>query len=108
EPVVASTVLSHEGGTMSRARQNSNIAARMGRWSAGHWKTATFGWLALVLVAFAFGNMVGTKQIDPNAKGPGESCRAGKILEARFTQPAAEDGLIQKRSLRTEKPAYHA
>ena len=23
-----------------------NVAARMGRWSAAHWKTATFGWLA--------------------------------------------------------------
>src|SRR5437763_8533388 len=28
---------------MSRARQNSNLAARVGRWSAAHWKTATFG-----------------------------------------------------------------
>ena len=26
-----------------------NLAARIGRWSAAHWKTATFGWLALVL-----------------------------------------------------------
>src|SRR5436190_1796550 len=47
--LVASQVLSTEGGTsMSGARQNSNLAARMGRWSAAHWKTATFGWLALV------------------------------------------------------------
>jgi hypothetical protein len=30
---------------MSRARQNANFAARIGRWSAAHWKTATFGWL---------------------------------------------------------------
>src|SRR5205823_1271185 len=37
---------------MSLARQNSNLAARMGRWSAAHWKTATFGWLALVVVEF--------------------------------------------------------
>src|SRR6266550_3262034 len=35
---------------MPRARQNSNLAARVGRWSAAHWKTATFGWLALVLL----------------------------------------------------------
>ncbi len=40
---------------MSRAKQQSNLAARMGRWSAGHWKTATFGWLALVVVALAVG-----------------------------------------------------
>ena len=48
----------------------SNLAARMGRWSADHWKTATFGWLAFVLVAFALGGMVGTKTIDPNTAGP--------------------------------------
>ena len=55
---------------MSRATQHSNLAARMGRWSAGHWKTATFGWLALVVVAFAVGGQVGTKQVDPNTAGP--------------------------------------
>ena len=27
----------------------TNIAGRMGRWSAGHWKTAVFGWLAFVV-----------------------------------------------------------
>ncbi len=43
----------------------------MGRWSAAHWKTATFGWLAFVVVAFALGGMVGTKNIDPNTAGPG-------------------------------------
>ena len=33
---------------MSPLKQSKNIAARMGRWSASHWKTATFGWLAFV------------------------------------------------------------
>jgi len=28
-----------------------NLAARMGRWSAAHWRTATFGWLAFVVAA---------------------------------------------------------
>ena len=34
---------------MSRStkHRSHNLAARMGRWSAAHWKTATFGWLAL-------------------------------------------------------------
>ena len=108
DPVVASTVLSYEGGTMSRARHNSNIAARMGRWSAGHWKTATFGWLALVLLAFALGGAVGTKQIDPNTKGPGESGRMDKILEAGFRQPASESVLIQNRSLQSGTHAFDA
>src|SRR6187549_375287 len=54
----------------------------MGRWSAGHWKTATFGWLALVIVAFGLGGMVGTKTPNPNTSGPGESGRMDRILHA--------------------------
>jgi uncharacterized membrane protein YdfJ with MMPL/SSD domain len=89
-------------------KPNRNLAARMGSWSAAHWKTATFGWLALVVVAFAVGGQVGTKQIDPNAKGPGESGRMDKILDAGFKQPAGESVLVQNRSLRAGTPAFAA
>src|SRR5262245_21944044 len=85
-----------------------NLAARMGRWSAGHWKTATFGWLAFVLVAFALGGAIGTKTIDPNAPGPGESGRVDEILDDGFKQPAGERVLIQSDSLRTDGPAFAA
>src|SRR5437016_8326920 len=91
---------------MSHARQNSNLAARIGRWSAAHWKTATFGWLALVLVAFAVGGQVGTKQVDPNTAGPGESGRMDRILDAGFKLPANESVLIQSRSVRAGAPAF--
>ena len=93
---------------MSRTTHtNRNLAARMGRWSAAHWKTATFGWLAFVLVAFGLGGMVGTKNID-NAAGPGESGRMDRILEAGFKQPAAEHVLIQSPSARAGTPAFGA
>jgi uncharacterized membrane protein YdfJ with MMPL/SSD domain len=93
---------------MSRTTHtNRNLAARMGRWSASHWKTATFGWLAFVLVAFGLGGMVGTRNID-NAAGPGESGRMDRILEAGFEQPAAEHVLIQSRSARAGTPAFDA
>src|SRR5881392_2953640 len=85
---------------MSHARKHSNLAARMGRWSAAHWKTATFGWLALVLLVFAVGSQVGTKQADPNRAGPGESGRMDRVLDAGFKVPASESVLIQSRSLR--------
>src|SRR5437762_3106838 len=91
---------------MSGARQNSNLAARMGRWSAAHWKTATFGWLALVVVAFAVGSQVGTKQVDPNTAGPGESGRMDRILDAGFKLPADESVLIQSGSVRAGAPAF--
>ena len=85
-----------------------NLAARMGRWSAGHWKTATFGWLALVFVAFGIGGAVGTTTIDPNTAGPGESGRADRILDAGFKQPAGESVLIQSESLQADDPAFEA
>src|SRR6266540_2426901 len=88
--------------------QSRNLAARMGRWSAAHWKTATFGWLGLVVVAFALGSMVGTKTADPNKAGPGESGRMDRILDAGFKQPAGESVLIQSRSIRVGHPAFTA
>jgi uncharacterized membrane protein YdfJ with MMPL/SSD domain len=94
---------------MPRTKQpHLNLAARMGRWSAGHWKTATFGWLAFVLVAFMIGGLVGTQTVDPNTAGPGESGRADRILDAGFKQPAGESVLIQSPSLRTTDPAFEA
>jgi uncharacterized membrane protein YdfJ with MMPL/SSD domain len=83
-----------------------NLAARMGRWSAAHWKTATFGWLTFVLVAFALGSMAGTVEIDPNKPGPGESGRMDHILDEGFKQPAGESVLIQSSSLRVSDQAF--
>jgi RND superfamily putative drug exporter len=92
---------------MSRSK-HSNLAARMGRWSAAHWKTATFGWLAFVAVAFALGGMVGTTNVDQNAPGPGESGRMDRILDEGFKQPAGENVLIQSRTHRADDPAFKA
>jgi RND superfamily putative drug exporter len=89
-------------------RQSRNLAARLGRWSAAHWKTATFGWLAFVAVAFALGGMVGTTMIDTNKPGPGESGRMDEILDAGFKQPVGESVLIQSRSLRLGTRAFDA
>jgi uncharacterized membrane protein YdfJ with MMPL/SSD domain len=86
--------------------KSNNLAARMGRWSANHWKTATFGWLGVVLVAFALGAMAGTKTIDSNDPGPGESGRMDRILDEGFKQPAAESVFIQSGSLEVTDPAF--
>jgi RND superfamily putative drug exporter len=91
---------------MTRKTPN-NVAARMGRWSADHWKTATFGWLAFVVAAFALG-MAGTKTIDPSTAGPRESGRMDRILDAGFERPAEESVLVQSRTLTTTDPAFKA
>ena len=94
---------------MFRAKQpHSNLAARMGRWSADHWKTATFGWLALVIVAFGIGGQVGVKNVDPNTAGPGESGRMDRILDAGFKQPAGESVLIQSSTGKVGDPEFKA
>ncbi|HET9287044.1 MAG TPA: MMPL family transporter [Gaiella sp.] len=80
----------------------------MGRWSAAHWKTATFGWLAFVLVAFALGGAVGMTSIDDSEPGPGESGRMDRILDAGFQQPAGESVLVQSPTLPTTDPAFRA
>jgi uncharacterized membrane protein YdfJ with MMPL/SSD domain len=93
---------------MSGAKPTNNLAARMGRWSAHHWKTATFGWLAFVIVVFALGGMTGTKSIDANEPGPGESGRMDEILDDGFKQPAGESVFIESESLRVDDPAFAA
>jgi RND superfamily putative drug exporter len=80
----------------------------MGRWSANHWKTATFGWLALVAVLFALGAMSGTKAIDQDEPGPGESGRMERILDEGFQQPVGENVFIQHGALAVTDPAFAA
>ena len=82
----------------------------MGRWSAAHWKTATFGWLAFVLTALALGNGVGTKQIDASDKNVGQSRNADHILrDAGFRpDPQTEIVLVQSAASTAREPAFRA
>ena len=90
------------------AARQENLAARVGRWSARHWKTAVFGWLAFVIAAFALGTMIGTKRLSTNEAGPGESGRVQKILNDEFEQPAGEVVLVQSAALTAASPAFRA
>ena len=58
---------------MSPLKHSNNLAARMGRWSANHWKTAVFGWLAFVIASFVLGGAVGTKYLEDNDLAMGEA-----------------------------------
>ena len=80
----------------------------MGRWSAQHRKTAIFGWLAFVVVAFAAGIVSGTTKIEPATSGVGESGRVDKLLHEEFVQPAGESVLVQSDSLTVKDPAFTA
>ncbi len=95
---------------MSPLKQSHNIAARMGRWSANHWKTAVFGWLAFVVIAVAAGTAVGTKQIDQQDATVGQAHKADQILKQAGFQadPQTEIVLVQSKQLTFADPAFRA
>ncbi|MEA2320966.1 MAG: putative drug exporter of the superfamily [Solirubrobacteraceae bacterium] len=72
----------------------NTFAARAGRWSAQHRKTAIFGWIAFVVVAFVIGGAVGVKK-PTEYIGPGESGHADRLATDHFPKDAGESVLIQ-------------
>jgi len=73
-----------------------NIAARAGRWSAAHWKTATVGWLVLVVAAVALGSLAGTRKLTDAESSNGETATAQRILaDAHWDNSAGEAVLVR-------------
>ena len=63
----------------------NTFAGRMGRWSAQHRKKAIWGWIAFVVIAFAVGNAVGTKQ-PTHDDYVGQSGQAEKLFADHFAE----------------------
>jgi RND superfamily putative drug exporter len=96
---------------MSPLKRSNNLAARMGRWSASHWKTAVFGWLAFVIASVYIGGAVGTKYLDESDNAVGEAARATKIIEAGFPEVEDEQSeivLVQSTTHTTNDPEFRA
>src|SRR5207342_117378 len=95
---------------MSPLKQSTNIAARMGRWSAKHRKTAIFGWLAFVIASFAIGTAVGMVTIDQNDTNVGQARKADHIIrDAGFKlDEQMEYVLVQSSTKTTADPAFRA
>ena len=96
---------------MSPLKRSNNFAARMGRWSANHWKTAVFGWLAFVIAAFVIGNTVGVKYLDATDANIGEARKGDKIIAAGFPKHEDEQGeivLVQSKNLTADDSAFKA
>ena len=74
-----------------------NLAARAAHWSAGHRKTAIFGWLAFVVVAAMLGNAVGKNMIQGADMFSGEAGRAEQTLYDAGLRPNTEHVLIQSK-----------
>ena len=96
---------------MSPLKRSNNVAARMGRWSANHWKTAVFGWLAFVVASVVIGGAVGTKYLDESDNAVGEAARATKMIEAGFPEVEDEQGeivLVQSKTHTTNDAEFKA
>ena len=95
---------------MSPLRHSTNIAARMGRWSARHRKTAIFGWLAFVVASFVIGSAVGMKTIDQNDSNVGEARRADHIIrDGGFKlDEQSEYVLVQSKTATVSDPGFRA
>ena len=90
--------------------QPRNLAARAGRWSATHRKTAIIGWILFVVLATVIGGKVGQKNLEPSAMGNGESKRGDMIVDAAgFPDTVGERVLIQgKGSIKSDDPEITA
>jgi uncharacterized membrane protein YdfJ with MMPL/SSD domain len=96
---------------MSRQKGSYNIAARMGHWSATHWKTAVLGWLAFVIAAAAIGAVVGQKTTSMQSTDVGQAKKADNILkQAGFPQsdPLTEIVVIQSPRLTVTDPQFRS
>jgi RND superfamily putative drug exporter len=86
-----------------------NLSARAGAWSAGHWKRATFGWLAFAVAAILVGGWIGSKPLSEADMASGEAGKAAHILSgAGFDTPATESVLIQSPDVRAADPSFAA
>lgn len=73
-----------------------NVAARAGRWSATHPKTAIFGWFVFVALALVIGGQVEQKSIPDHENFNGSSARAELAIHDHFPQSSATENVVVK------------
>jgi len=87
--------------------EHTNLAGRAGRWSAAHWKTATFGWIAFAVLAFVIGTGVGAVELTDAENASGQAAKAEQMLaNAGFKAPAQESVLVQSKTLTYKDPQF--
>ena len=79
---------------MERSR---NLAARAGRWSALHRRKAIAGWFVFVVLAFVAGSAAGTKELEDEDSGVGESREADQALADAIRERVRNVLVVQAR-----------
>jgi putative drug exporter of the RND superfamily len=84
------------GGGQKPARPRAGLTERVAGWSVGHRKTAVFGWLLLVVVLFAAGQFLGSRNLPQYDAGQsGQAERTLNQLAPNQENPYTETVLIQ-------------
>ena len=87
--------------------ERTNLAARAGRWSAAHWKTAIGAWLVFCVVAVVVGGAVGKQALKQSDTASGDARVAQKILDgAGFAGHAGESVLVQSKTQTVSDAAF--
>jgi putative drug exporter of the RND superfamily len=88
-------------------RTKSNLAGRMGAWSARHRRAAVLGWLGFVVVAVLLGYAAHMKMLTAADSRTGESAKAQRIIDsAGIPNNAQESVLVQNRQHNASEPAF--
>src|SRR3954447_25329527 len=91
-----------------RVQAKTNLAGRIGRWSAHHRKTAIAGWMVFVVLAYLAGGAVGTDQLSVDEAGVGDSGKASQIVHQGFPEADDEMVIISDDNLGARSPAFRA
>jgi len=92
----------------SPAKRSTNLAGRMGHWSATHRKTAILGWFGFVFVAILAGMTISQNKISDVDNFSGESHRAEQALDEAGLRPTSEVVFISSREFTIDDPEFRA
>ena len=89
--------------------RHTNLAGRMGAWSAQHRRIAILGWLGFVIAAVLIGQAAHMKMLTGADSQTGESATAQRILNASGKPSAAQESvLVQNRHQVATDPRFRA
>jgi uncharacterized membrane protein YdfJ with MMPL/SSD domain len=96
------------GRLKSAAAAPRNLTARAARWSAHHRWIAIGGWIAVVVAATMIGGSIGTKTLQNNQQGVGQSGHADNLVNDAFPDAVDETVLVQSPTLAATDPRFRA
>ncbi len=86
--------INRDNDTTDTHHNRGNLAARAGRWSAQHRKSAIIGWFLFVALAVFAGNQVGQKNIADIDHYSGESRVAEELVQDNFPADPTTESVV--------------